>query len=149
MVYVYVMSDMLLSAATPLAPADFLTRSASVHGDRTALEAHFAVPWAGGVLNALNTRLSASELRYILEHAGTSVLVVDQSLRVVAEEAIRGLSSPPRLVVSGDRDTEYERLVAAAAPLRQEVADEKAMMALNYTSGTTGWPKGVMCSHRG
>ena len=194
MVYVYVVSDTLLSTATPLAPADFLTRSASVHGDRiaveaseatltyselasraaqaaglfadlglepggrvsvlapnslAALEAHLAVPWAGGVLNALNTRLSASELRYILEHAGTSVLIVDQSLRVVAEEAIRGLSSPPRLVVSGDRDTEYERLVAAAAPLRQEVADEMAMMALNYTSGTTGRPKGVMCSHRG
>ena len=113
------------------------------------LDAHFAVPWAGGVLNALNTRLGAAELHYILEHAGTSVLIVDRSLRDVAEEAVHGLASAPRLLVSGDSDSEYEQLISDAAPLQKDPADETEMLALNYTSGTTGRPKGVMCSHRG
>jgi fatty-acyl-CoA synthase len=180
--------------ATPLAPADFLLRSASVYGDRaavegaglaltysqlagraaaaagmlvdlglepggrvsvlapnslTSLEAHFAVPWAGGVLNALNTRLSPAELSYILEHAGSSVLIVDPSLRGVAEEAVRGLSAPPRVLLAGEPDSEYERLISSAAPRHIDVTDELEMLSLNYTSGTTGRPKGVMYSHRG
>ncbi|MFC7500513.1 AMP-binding protein [Nocardioides sp. CPCC 206347] len=187
------MSDALKPVVTPLAPTDFLTRSATVHADRTAveaagssltyaelagraaraagmlvdlglrpggrvsvlapnslamLEAHFAVPWAGGVLNALNTRLSAAELRYILEHAGTSVLIVDRSLRRLAEEAAKELVTPPLLLVAGD-DSEYEQLVSQATELRTDVPDETDMIALNYTSGTTGRPKGVMYSHRG
>src|SRR6266536_4411506 len=194
MLYTSVMSDSLLSAATPLAPADFLIRSASVHGDRiaveasgatltyrelarraaqaaglfaelglepggrvsvlapnslTSLEAHFAVPWAGGVLNALNTRLSPAELNYILQHAGSSVLIVDHSLRDVAEEAVRGLSAPPRVLLAGEPDSEYERRISTAAPVHVDVTNELEMLSLNYTSGTTGRPKGVMYSHRG
>lgn len=184
----------MLASAIPLAPADFLLRSASVYGERTAveaagssltysqlaeraaaaagmlvdlglepggrvsvlapnsltsLEAHFAAPWAGGVLNALNTRLSPAEVNYILEHAGTSVLIVDQSLRSVAEQAVRGLSVPPRVLLAGGADSEYEKRISSATPMHVDVTNELDMVSLNYTSGTTGRPKGVMYSHRG
>jgi fatty-acyl-CoA synthase len=188
------MHDTLLASALPLAPTDFLLRSAAVHGDRiaveaagvahtynelagragraagmlvslglergdtvsvlapnslAALEAHFAVPWAGGVLNALNARLSAAELGYILGHAETRVLIVDESLLSLAQGAIRDLVDPPRLVVSGGPGSEYEQLLSGTDPVPVSVVDETELMALNYTSGTTGRPKGVMYSSRG
>ncbi len=112
-----------------------------------ALEAHYGVPWAGAVLNALNTRLSARELAWIVRHAGSQVLLVDTDLaelgRAVADEV--GV----RLVVSGGPGDELEALLAAAEPLHLPVEDELALFSLNYTSGTTGTPKGVMYSARG
>jgi acyl-CoA synthetase (AMP-forming)/AMP-acid ligase II len=123
-------------------------------GDRVAflapnvpelLEAHFGVPWAGGVLVAINTRLTESEIDYILRHSGARVLVVDESLRELVPE-------PPveRLVVCGEGG-DYEEFVAGAGGGDPEprLASELDTISINYTSGTTGRPKGVMYTHRG
>ena len=119
-----------------------------------ALEATFGFPMAAVVFNALNSRLSAPELAWIVAHAESKVLFADHALADVAraiQQQIPGL----RLVVSSDADVsgasdcEYEALLAAAEPHRAEIADEQSLLSLNYTSGTTGHPKGVMYSHRG
>jgi acyl-CoA synthetase (AMP-forming)/AMP-acid ligase II len=113
------------------------------------LEAHYGVPLAGAVLVALNVRLTAGELAWIVDHAGARILVYDHELagtaRAVAEKVGGGL----RLVRAGGPDDDYEALVAAAEPGARPVADERGLLAINYTSGTTGRPKGVMYAHRG
>ncbi len=115
-------------------------------GDRVAvlatnshvqLEMHNAVPMRGAVLVPLNTRLSAAEVRYILEHSGASLLVVTEEFADLAGE----LDVP----VLGD----YEALLADASPAVIPVEDERSLLGINYTSGTTGRPKGVMTHHRG
>ena len=114
-------------------------------GDRVAvllpnvhsmLELHYAVPGVGGVLVPLNTRLADKEYDYILEHCGAKVLVADREL----DTDLR--------VVSLD---EYEELVEAADPVErlERPEDERTLISINYTSGTTGKPKGVMTNHRG
>jgi fatty-acyl-CoA synthase len=101
------------------------------------------------VLNALNIRLSATELAYIVGHAGSNVLIVDTDLVDVARDVLAQTNADIRLVIAGGADDEYESLLTHASPLRVPVLDELSMLALNYTSGTTGRPKGVMYSHRG
>ncbi len=113
-------------------------------GDRVAvllpnvhamLELTYAVPGVGGVLVPLNTRLADREYDYILEHCGAKVLVADREL----DTDLR--------VVSLD---EYEELLDKADPIDLErPEDERTMISINYTSGTTGKPKGVMTNHRG
>lgn len=121
-------------------------------GDRVAvlspntslmLEAHYGVLYAGAVLVSLNTRLTAPELRFILEHSGSKVLLVEESLADLAREATADL---PSITVVGD---DYEDKLAAARHRYVPLADERDMIALNYTSGTTGDSKGVMYHARG
>ncbi|MEU1792453.1 acyl--CoA ligase family protein [Streptomyces sparsogenes] len=110
------------------------------------LEAHYGVPWAGVPLVAVNTRLSAGEVAYILEHSKASVLIQDPSFDALVDEALARLDAPPRRIRAG---REYEDLLAAAEPLHLTPTDERALLSINYTSGTTGRPKGVMYHHRG
>ena len=110
------------------------------------LEANFGVPWAGVPLVAMNTRLSAREIGYILAHCEAAVLIVDPALAGLAAAATAGLADPPRLIEAGPQ---YEELLAQATPAAFRPADERALLSINYTSGTTGRPKGVMYHHRG
>jgi len=104
-----------------------------------ALEAHFGPMLIGVVLVMLNTRLQAAELDWILRHCGARVLIVDPSLRHLVPHP------PIEHVIDS-----YESWIAAATPAEGiPVTDENACIAINYTSGTTGFPKGVMYTHRG
>jgi fatty-acyl-CoA synthase len=127
-------------------------------GDRVAvlapnthvlLAAHYAVPFAGAVLVALNTRITASDVAYILRHAGVSVLIYDADLGATAEQALAEAAIGIKSLRAGGNDDELEVAIANGAPLEHEVQDERAMLAINYTSGTTARPKGVMYHHRG
>jgi fatty-acyl-CoA synthase len=113
----------------------------------TMLELHNGVPWAGAVLVPLNIRLSAEELQYILRHSGARLLVADGQLAGIAAEVASAVGIP--LVVAGGPTDEYEQLLADGEPLARPCEDERGLLALNYTSGTTGRPKGVMYHHRG
>ncbi len=122
-------------------------------------EAHFGVPMTGAVLNALNYRLDAEALAFILDHGEAKVLLTDTEFADVMREAIQKCSRD--LVVvdiedvkgAGKRlaEVEYEGLLASGDPhyAGEPVEDEWQAIALNYTSGTTGNPKGVVYHHRG
>jgi len=112
------------------------------------LEAHYGAPFAGAVLVALNQRLTASDLAYVIRHSDALALIYDHELEAVARDIARQVGSALKLVRAGGAD-EYERLLADAAPHVVAVADERSMLSINYTSGTTGEPKGVMYHHRG
>jgi fatty-acyl-CoA synthase len=124
-------------------------------GDRVAvlgsnsqllLTSHFGVPLAGAVLVAMNTRLSSEELAYIAGHSGASVLLCDAELTELAEAV--ALASPNELEVVAEGALEPE-LSREGEQLAHAIEDELGLLALNYTSGTTGRPKGVMYHHRG
>jgi len=115
------------------------------------LEAHYGVPAGGGVLVAINIRLSSDEIGYILKHSGSKFLFVDAEF----ESAVKPLDLSGLRVIRVD-DTgmpgdPYEDFLAAGSPEPVEswLDDEEETIAINYTSGTTGRPKGVMYSHRG
>jgi fatty-acyl-CoA synthase len=127
-------------------------------GDRVAvlagnshmmLAAHYAVPFAGGVLVALNTRVTPADMAYILGHADAKVLLYDDEYAAAAAQAAKEVGGGLRLVRVGGGADELEALIAAAGHHVHPVADERALLALNYTSGTTARPKGVMYHHRG
>jgi fatty-acyl-CoA synthase len=123
-------------------------------------EAHFGVPMAGCVLNTLNTRLDAESLAFMLRHAGAKAFLVDREFAAVARRAIMLLAEPLLSIDIEDAATQavapvsdltYEALLAEgdAGFVWSPPADEWEAISLNYTSGTTGDPKGVVYHHRG
>ncbi|QWC84670.1 AMP-binding protein [Nocardioidaceae bacterium] len=111
------------------------------------LEAHYGVPWSGVPLVALNTRLGRREMSYILGHCRAGVLIRDASFAGLVEESVAELEDPPRVIDAGEA---YEALLADAEPVTgSDDLDEEGVLSINYTSGTTGSPKGVMYQHRG
>ncbi|MGE8359926.1 acyl-CoA synthetase [Pseudomonas sp.] len=124
------------------------------------LEAHFAVPMIGAVLNTLNVRLDAQAIAFMLEHGEARVLITDREFHGVIREALSLLANPPLVIDVDDpeygegravSDLDYEAFLAEGDPqfAWQWPEDEWQAIALNYTSGTTGNPKGVVYHHRG
>ena len=128
------------------------------------VELHFGVPMTGGVLNTLNTRLDAEAIAFMLEHAEAKVLVTDTEYAPTVRAALARLRVRPRVVDVVDAlgpaatdpaarlgDCDYEAFIADGDALFdwQPPADEWQSISLNYTSGTTGNPKGVVYHHRG
>ena len=125
------------------------------------LEAHYGVPMLGAVLNALNTRLDAAALAFTLEHGGAKVLITDREFSTTVAQALAMMKKPPLVIDYDDREfpqagkrlgkLDYEKFVRSGDPdfAWRMPDDEWDAIALNYTSGTTGNPKGVVYHHRG
>jgi fatty-acyl-CoA synthase len=150
--------------------ASYLAGRGISHGDTVAAmlpnipamnEAHFAVPMAGAVLNALNIRLDASSIAFQLDHGGARIILVDPEFSGVISEALTLMKGPKPTVIDVDDkaftggkrigEIEYEAALAQGDPsfTARLPDDEWDAIALSYTSGTTGNPKGVVTHHRG
>ncbi|WP_244850520.1 acyl-CoA synthetase [Caballeronia sp. SL2Y3] len=125
------------------------------------VEAHFGVPMTGAVLNTLNTRLDAATLAFMLTHGEAKAIIVDREFSAVVKKALSDVPQPlividvddPQYAGAGERigEIDYETLLASGDAAYEWLppSDEWNAICLNYTSGTTGNPKGVVYHHRG
>ncbi|MBT4890834.1 MAG: AMP-binding protein, partial [Rhodospirillales bacterium] len=154
--------------------ASALEKAGIVHGDTISVmaantpelfEAHFGVPMSGAVLSALNTRLDADTIAYILDHSDSKILITDTQFSPVLKKALEILDRDDLTIIDivdeqaefnpgeGERlgETDYEAFLASGDPehVWSLPEDEWQALTLNYTSGTSGRPKGVVYHHRG
>jgi fatty-acyl-CoA synthase len=149
--------------------ASALTRMGIGEGDTVSFmgantpetfEAHFGVPMTGAVLNALNVRLDAKAIAFILDHAETKVLFADREYSDIIKAALELVADKPVLIDIDDPnfsggellgEKNYEEVLKTGDPDFRcfQIGDEWQAISLNYTSGTTGNPKGVVFHHRG
>jgi fatty-acyl-CoA synthase len=125
------------------------------------LEVHYAVPMTGGVLHSMNTRLDAAIIAFQLDHAQSKIVICDREFAPIVREALAIAKVKPLVIDHDDREfpqsgpalsaLDYEAFLASGdAGYRWRMPDDEwDAIALNYTSGTTGNPKGVVYSHRG
>ncbi|WP_020558773.1 acyl-CoA synthetase [Thiofilum flexile] len=123
-------------------------------------EAHFGVPMVGAVLNSINTRLDAATVAFILQHAEAKLLITEREMTPIVKQALALMDNPPPVIDIDDPSFEggellgemtYEQFIAQGDPAFSwsSPANEWDAISLNYTSGTTGDPKGVVYHHRG
>ncbi|MFM0342339.1 AMP-binding protein [Paraburkholderia fungorum] len=124
------------------------------------VEAHFGIPLSGAVLNTINCRLDADGVRFILLHGECKILLVDREFSALAADALKDIPDGPLVIDIADPEApqgasigelDYEQLLSEGEADFEGIwpADEWDAIALNYTSGTTSDPKGVVASHRG
>ncbi|MCC0013138.1 MAG: acyl-CoA synthetase [Rhodobiaceae bacterium] len=157
----YARSRKLASALARRGIAKGDTVSVMLANTPAMLEAHYGVPMTGAVLNTLNTRLDAAIIAFTLDHAETKILITDREFSATVKEALSLAKVKPLIIDYDDPEfpqdgevlgeIEYEDFIAAGDPDYdwQLPEDEWNAISLNYTSGTTGNPKGVVYHHRG
>ena len=157
----YARSAHLAGALRAMGAGPASTAAALLPNTPAAVELAYGVPMSGAVLNMINTRLDPAGIAFILDHGEAQFFFIDSSLAETAVTALSMATVQPVLIyvhdpaapgVQPDNAVEYETLLAGAEPLSDEdmaPLDEWDAIALNYTSGTTGNPKGVVYHHRG
>jgi fatty-acyl-CoA synthase len=157
----YMRCRRLASALVRLGIAEGDTVAVMLSNTPEMYEAHFGVPMAGGVLNALNTRLDPNGIAFMLNHGEARAIICDREFSGAMAAALRQFENPPVVIDVEDPEytgpgtrigqTEYEAFLGTGDPhyAWKRPSDEWNAIALNYTSGTTANPKGVIYSHRG
>ena len=149
-------ADRLAGALAALGVAEGERVGTFLWNNQTHLEAYLAIPCMGAVLHTLNIRLFPEQLAYVINHAEDKVVIVDASIAPLLARVRDQLTTVEHIIVKGAGDTsglgetlDYDTLLdAAPETFSYPEVDERAGMAMCYTSGTTGNPKGVMYSHR-